>query len=99
MTKGYTGADRAIAYLFNNAVEASAAQIVTTGTPIATITIDGETMQIIAPAYNPGSIVSYTKIQQSGTKIGEITIDGTTYDIYAPTPKEITVENGIVSLT
>ena len=53
MTKGYTGADRAIAYLFSNAVEASAAQIVTTGTPIATITIDGETMEIIAPAYNP----------------------------------------------
>lgn len=59
-------------------------QIITTGTKIATITIDEESTDVYAPAGGGGSTVSWNEIQQSGTKIAEITIDGTTYDVYAP---------------
>ena len=98
MVKGYSGTDRALAYLFSNAVEAAAAQIVTSGTPIATITIDGTALTLYCPAYNPGSIVSFSADYNSGTKIGTITIDGTAVDIYVP-DKGITVASGVVSLT
>lgn len=60
-------------------------QIVTTGTKIAIITIDGETTEVYAPAGGGGgSTVSWNEIQTTGTKIAQITIDGTTYDVYAP---------------
>lgn len=49
MEKGYKGADKALEYLFKHATEVSAAQILTTGTWIATITIDGEDLMLYAP--------------------------------------------------
>ena len=55
MTKGYTGADRAIAYLFNNATEVSFRQIETGGTPIGEITIDGQSATIYIPS-NVGKV-------------------------------------------
>lgn len=99
MVKSYSGADRALQYLFDNAVEVAAAQIVSSGTPIATITIDDTPLTLYIPAYTPGSIVSFTADYNSGTKIGTITIDGTGVDIYIPAEKGITVSNGKVSLT
>ena len=60
-------------------------QIVTTGTKIATITIDEQSTDVYAPTGGGGgSSVSWNEIQTTGTKIAEITIDGTTYDVYAP---------------
>ena len=60
-------------------------QIITTGTKIAVITINGETTEVYAPAGGGGgSSVSWNEIQTTGTKIAQITIDGTTYDVYAP---------------
>lgn len=60
-------------------------QIVTSGTKIATITIDDESTDVYAPTGGGGgSTVSWNEIQTTGTKIAEITIDGTTYDVYAP---------------
>lgn len=60
-------------------------QIVTTGTKIATITIDEQSTDVYAPTGGGGgSTVSWNEIQTTGTKIAEITIDGTTYDVYAP---------------
>lgn len=62
-------------------------QIVTTGTKIAEITINGEVTEVYAPnGGGSGSSVSWNEIQLSGVKIAEITIDGTTYDVYAPDP-------------
>lgn len=55
MTKGYTGADRAIAYLFDNATEVSFRQIETGGTPIGEITIDGQNATIYVPS-NAGAV-------------------------------------------
>ena len=62
-------------------------QIVTTGTKIAEITINGEVTEVYAPnGGGSGSSVSWNEIQLSGVKIASITIDGTTYDVYAPDP-------------
>ena len=49
MTDGYRGVDEALKYLYEHATEVSAAQVVTTGTWIATLTIDGEALKIYAP--------------------------------------------------
>lgn len=62
MVKGYSGADRALAYLFNNATEVSFAQIQTSGTPIGTITIDGESATIYQ--------------QASGGNVKDVLVDG-----------------------
>lgn len=62
-------------------------QIVLTGTKIAEITINGETIEVYAPSGGgSGSSVSWEEIQTTGVKIAEITIDGTKYDVYAPDP-------------
>lgn len=84
MQKGYTGADRAIAYLFLNATKTEIDQILDEGQHIANVTIDGRVIELYAPY--PGSSVSYTKLLQGGTRIGIITINGMQYEIYAPTP-------------
>ena len=60
-------------------------QIITTGTKIATITIDEQSTDVYAPTGGGGgSSVSWNEIQTTGTKIAEITIDGTTYVVYEP---------------
>lgn len=62
-------------------------QIVTTGTKIAEITINGEVTEVYAPnGGGSGSSVTWNEIQLTGVKIAEITIDETTYDVYAPDP-------------
>lgn len=60
-------------------------EVVSTGTKIATVTIDGTDYDIYAPSGGGGgSSVSWTQIQATGTKIATITIDGTSYDVYVP---------------
>lgn len=60
-------------------------QIVSSGTKIATISINGVDTDVYAPnGGGSGSTVSWNQIQQSGTKIAEIEIDGVTQNVYAP---------------
>lgn len=69
------------------------AQVLTGGTKIGTITINGTATDIYAPAGSSGeegSTVSYTPIVTSGTKIGTLTIDGAGYDLFAP---EVNIED------
>lgn len=49
MQKGYTGTDTALQYLFDNATEVEAEQVLIEGTAIAVIKIDGDPMTIYAP--------------------------------------------------
>lgn len=68
-------------------------QIVTTGTKIAEITINGEVTEVYAPSGGgSGSSVSWNEIQLTGVKIAEITIDGTTYEVYAPDPEAADID-------
>lgn len=59
-----------------------------TGTKIATITVDGVDYDIYAPE---GSEVSVTPIVSSGVKIATITIDGVESDLYAPEGSDVEV--------
>ena len=87
MQKGYIGADKALAYLFDNASEVSAAQTLTQGTEIARITIDGQVLILYAPT--PPNI-SASAVYRSGTKIGEITINNQTLELYTPDVESLT---------
>lgn len=58
------------------------------GTKIASITINGDVIDVYAPSGGGGGggdSVSWTQVQQSGTKIATITINGNPTDVYAPT--------------
>lgn len=92
MQKGYTGSDRRIAYLFDHATETSAEQVLVSGTKIATVTIDGQEIDLYAPE---GTEVTITQVQASGNKIADITVNNATTGIYAP---KLTVASGKVSL-
>ena len=63
--------------------DVSVTQIVSTGTKIATITVDGSGTDLYAPN-SGGSTVSVTQVVSTGTKIATITVDGTGTDLYAP---------------
>ena len=62
-------------------------QELSTGTLIATITVNGTPVNLYAPnGGGGGDTVAWTQVLLSGTKIGTITINGTPTDVYAPTP-------------
>lgn len=61
-------------------------QELSTGTLIATITVNGTPVNLYAPAGGGGDTVAWSQVLLSGTKIGTITINGTSTDVYAPTP-------------
>lgn len=62
-------------------------QELSTGTLIATITVNGTPVNLYAPnGGGGGDTVSWTQVLSSGTKVGTITINGTSTDVYAPTP-------------
>ena len=63
--------------------DVSVTQIQTTGTKIATITVDDTPTDLYAPT-GGGSDVSVSQIQSTGTKIATITVDDTPTDLYAP---------------
>lgn len=84
MRAGYTGFDKRLKYLFDNATEVSFTQSLATGTPIGTLSIDSSSITLYAPAGGGGSSVSITPLVNSGTKIAILTIDGVGHDIYAP---------------
>ena len=59
----------------------SVTPVLSTGTRIAAIEVDGTIYTLFAPT--PPS-VSVTQIQQSGVELARVTIDNTPYSIYAP---------------
>lgn len=84
MQAGYTGFDKRLKYLFDNATEVSYTQLLGTGTPIGTIEIDGQSETIYAPSGGGGSSVSYSPVVTGGTQVGILTIDGNNNSIYVP---------------
>ena len=63
----------------------SLSDLLSTGTLIGTMVINGVTYNLYAPSGGSGgSSVEWEQIQLTGTKIAEVTIDGVTTDIYAP---------------
>lgn len=85
MIAQYSGPDRKLEYLFQHAKEVSLSPILTTGTPLATLTIDGQsyTLYCTTGGGGGGSTVSYNSLITSGTALGELTIDGIKYTIYS----------------
>ena len=81
MVAGYTGFDKRLKYLFDNATEVSATALYNSGTLIGTITVDGQTVNIYAPS-GGGSTVTYSEGLQSGTLVGTLTIDGVSHNLY-----------------
>lgn len=65
MQKGYTGADKALDYLFDNATEVEVTQVQTTGTAIAVIEVDGDPLPIYAPIDDRGITVANGKVSFS----------------------------------
>ena len=61
-------------------------QILSSGTKIGIITINGTSYDIYAPSGGGGggSSVSWNQVQLSGFKIAEITIDGASQNVYIP---------------
>ena len=60
-------------------------QVLTSGTKIATIGVDGTDTDLFAPSGGGGgSTVSVTQIQSTGTKIATVTVDGNGTDLYSP---------------
>lgn len=60
--------------------------VLTSGTKIADVTVDGEEKDLFAPPPTPATEVSVTQTLASGTKIGSIEVDGQSTDLFAPTP-------------
>lgn len=71
-------------------------QILTSGTEIAQIDLNGEVVSIYAPT---PQTISYVQTLASGTNIGTITIDGTATPIYAPTSQNVSVTQTLASGT
>lgn len=67
---------------------ASVTQTLTSGTEIATVTIDGTATKLYAPE-GGGSTVTVTPILTSGTQTATISVDGTSTTLYAPTPPTV----------
>lgn len=59
--------------------------VITSGTKIADVSVNGEEKDLYCPVVTPTE-VEVTQIQQSGTKIASIEVDGESVDLYAPTP-------------
>lgn len=79
----YNNVESALTQALQNGSEVSIAQTVTSGTELATITIDGDGTKIYAPESVEN--VSVTQTVTSGTKLATVTVDDTDTDIYAPT--------------
>lgn len=58
-------------------------QVLSTGTKIAEVNINGTTQGVFAPN-GSGSEVTWNQVQQSGTKIAEVSINGVAQNVYAP---------------
>ena len=77
-----TGNVQGLIDLVGGGSEVEVTQVVSSGTKIATITVDDTPTDLYAP--DAGSDVEVTQVVSSGEKIATITIDDTPTDIYAP---------------
>ena len=85
MQATYSGADKRLQYLFQNAKSVSVSQTLQSGTEVAEVTIDGVATKLYAPSGGGGgSTVTVTPIVTTGTKIATIGVDQNSYDLYAP---------------
>ena len=66
--------------------EVSVTQVLSSGTKIATITVDEESTDLFAPDPTQPTDVDVTQVVSTGTKIATITVDNVPTDLYAPTP-------------
>lgn len=69
MIQRYNGSDRRLTYLFDNANHVEVDRIQTAGTPVADITIDGETTRLYAPQGGGGTDV---EANPSGTPTADL---------------------------
>ena len=86
MQATYSGEDKRLLYLFQNAKNVSFSQTLATGTLIGTLTIDGVATNLYAPngGGGGGGAVTCTPLLTEGTAIARFTIDNQSYMIYAP---------------
>lgn len=66
--------------------EVSVTQVLSSGTKIATITVDNTPTDLYAPTPTEPTDVDVTQVVSTGTKIATITVDNVPTDLYAPTP-------------
>ena len=90
MQATYSGLDKRLQYLFQNAKSVGVTQTLATGTKIGDITIDGVTTDLYAPNGGGGSTVTCTPLVDEGTAIALFTIGQNTYTIYSPVTTEVT---------
>jgi len=91
MQATYSGLDKRLQYLFQNAKSVSVTQTLAQGTKIGDITIDGVTTDLYAPdGGGGGSTVTCTPLVDEGTAIALFTIGQNTYTIYSPVTTEVT---------
>lgn len=61
-------------------------QVLSSGTKIASISVDGTPTDLYAPTPTEPTDVDVTQVVSTGTKIATITVDNVPTDLYAPTP-------------
>lgn len=61
-------------------------QVLSSGTKIATISVDDTPTDLYAPTPTEPTDVDVTQVVSTGTKIATITVDSVPTDLYAPTP-------------
>lgn len=75
----------------------SASQILTSGTPIGTVTVGGTQTTFYAPGGSGGSTVTYAPSVTSGTTLGTLSIDSVDYNITAPTIPTVSASQTLTS--
>lgn len=63
--------------------------VLTSGTKIADVSVDGVKKDLYAPTPTPATAVTVTPVVTEGTKIASIGVNGQSTDIYAPKGEEI----------
>ena len=65
--------------------------VVTSGTKIADVTVNGVEKDLYCPTPPTPPEISITPVQESGTKIADISLNGVEKDLYAPNPTAVSV--------
>jgi hypothetical protein len=81
----YSGNSKKLKYLFEHATEVVVSNVLSNGTVVATLTVDGQAYQIKVPA---GGIVVETLVE-TGTPIATITVGQETYTLKCPVTSEV----------
>lgn len=81
MQASYSGSNRSVKYLFENATEVSVEQVLTSGTPIATVTVDGDDVNLYAPAGGGGTTVVANPAGEPTDDLDTVQIGNVIYNI------------------